>query len=104
MDFALWRTIGNQSLIKSSINNWIVCKEGNNSIMRQRAGLLSCKLVKQVSQQCARVVPTSFVLNSYGPYLPRTSLYYRILKVIQAAIFPHIIHVVKTKQISHQCS
>ena len=31
MDFALWRTIGNQVLIKSNINNWIACKEGTYS-------------------------------------------------------------------------
>ena len=60
MDFALWRTIGNQTLIKSNINNWIACKEGTGSIVRQKAGSLSCKLVKQVSQQCAGVVPPSF--------------------------------------------
>ena len=76
MDFALRRTIGNQVLIKSNINNWIACKEGSGSIVRQKAGLLSCKLVKQVSQQCAGVVPTSLVLHSYGPYLSSSSLYY----------------------------
>ena len=76
MDFALWRTIGNQTLIKSNINNWIACKEGTGSIVRQKGGSLSCKLVKQVSQQCAGVVPTSFVLHSNGPYLSSTSAYY----------------------------
>ena len=76
MDFALWRTIGNQTLIKSNINNRIACKEGGGSIVRQKTGSLSCKLVKQVSQQCAGVVPTSFVLHTYGPYLSSTSLYY----------------------------
>ena len=76
MDFALWRTIGNQTLIKSNINNWIACKEGSGSIVRQKAGSLSCKLVKQVSQQCAGVVPTSLVLLSNGPHLSSTSLYY----------------------------
>ena len=76
MDFALWRTIGNQALIKSNINNWIVCKEGSGNIVRQRAGSLSCKLVKQVSQQCAGVVPTSLVVTSYGPYLSSSSHYY----------------------------
>ena len=77
MDFALWRTIGNQTLIKSNINNWIVCMEGTGSIVRQKAGSLSCKLVKRVSQQqCAGVVPTSFVLPSDGPQLWSISLYY----------------------------
>ena len=76
MDFALWRTIGNQALIKSNINNWIVCKEGSGSIVRKTAGSLSCKLVKQVSQQCPGEVPTSLVLNNYGPYLSSSSFYY----------------------------
>ena len=76
MDFALWRTIGNQTMIKSNINNWIACKEGTGSLVRQKAGSLSCKLVKQVSQQCAGVVPTSFALRSYGPYLSSSSYYY----------------------------
>ena len=76
MDFALWRTIGDQTLIKSNINNWIACKEGSGSIVRLRAGSLSCKLVKQVSQQCAGVVPKSLVVISYGPYLNSDNIYY----------------------------
>ena len=76
MDFTLWRTIGNQALIKSNINNWIACKEGSGSIVRLRAGSLSCKLVKQVSQKCGGVVPKSFHFNSYGPYLNSGSTYY----------------------------
>ena len=77
MDFALWSTIGNQALIKSNINNWIACKEGSGSIVRQKAGSLSCELVKQVSShQCAWAVPTSFALNSHGPVLSSNSLYY----------------------------
>ena len=51
MNFSLWRTIGNETLIKSNINNWIVCKEGTGSIVMQKAGSISCKLVKQVSKQ-----------------------------------------------------
>ena len=76
MDFALWRTIGNQALIKSNINNWIACKEGSGSIVRLKAGSLSCKLVKQVSRQCAGVVPKSLVLYSCGPHLNSDGLYY----------------------------
>ena len=72
MDFALWRTIGNQTLIKSNINNWIACKEGTGSIVRQKVGSVTCKLVKQVSQQCAEVVPSSF----NGQSLSSSSLYY----------------------------
>ena len=81
MDFALWRTIGNQVLIKSNINNWIACKEGSDgsgSIVRQRAGSLSCKLVKQVSTKCSGVLPKSLsVHDDDGPYLGTPSgIYY----------------------------
>lgn len=76
MNFALWRTIGKETLIKSNINNWIACKEGTGSIVRQKAGSLTCKPVKQVSKQCAGVVPKSFSLGSDGPYLSSSSLYY----------------------------
>ena len=69
-------TIGMQTLIKNNINNWIVCKEGSGSVVRQKAGSLSCKLVKQVSQQCAGVVPKSLVLYSCGPHLNSDGLYY----------------------------
>ena len=77
MDFTLWRTIGNQTLIKSNINNWIACKEGSGSIVRQKAGSLSCKLVKQISQICNGVVPAYVGLGSDGPYLYRSgNVYY----------------------------
>ena len=76
MNFALWRTIGNEFLIKSNINNWIACKEGTGSLVQQKKGSITCKLVKQVSKQCAGVVPKSFWLDSRGPHLSTSSLYY----------------------------
>ena len=66
-------TIGNQTLIKSNINNWIVCKEG--TIVRQKARSPSCKMVKQVSQQCPGVVLKSFHLDHRGPHLNGNNLY-----------------------------
>ena len=68
MNFALWRTIGKEFLIKSNINNWIACKEGTGSLVQQKAGSITCKLVKQVSKQCAGVVPKSYK-NYGGPSL-----------------------------------
>ena len=76
MNFSLWRTIGKEFLIKSNINNWIACKEGTGSLVQFKVGSVTCKLVKQVSQQCAGVVPTLFTLNSFGPHLSSSSLYY----------------------------
>ena len=76
VNFALWRTIGKEFLIKSNINNWIACKEVSGSLVKQKAGSLSCKLVKQVSEQCPGVVPKSIKMTSYGPYLSSSDLYY----------------------------
>jgi len=76
MDFALWRTIGKEFLIKSNINNWISCKEGTGSLVQQKKGSITCKLVKQVSKQCAGVVPNSLNVYSTGPSLQASSNYY----------------------------
>ena len=76
MNFALWRTIGKEFLIKSNINNWIACKEGTSSLVQLKPGSITCKLVKQVSKQCSGVVPKSLALDSRGPYLSSSSLYY----------------------------
>ena len=78
MNFALWRTIGKEFLIKSNINNWIACKEGSGSLVMQKVGFLSCKLIKQilVSEQCAGVVPNYIRMYRPGPVLFSGNLYY----------------------------
>ena len=75
MNFALWRTIGKEFLIKSNINNWIACKEGTGNLVQKLAGSITCKLVKQLSKQCAGV-PNSFKLYGNGPSLDASSHYY----------------------------
>ena len=76
MNFSLWRTIGKEFLIKSNINNWIACKEGTGSLVQQKAGSITCKLVKQVSTQCAGVVPSFLQPHFKGPVLRASSFYY----------------------------
>ena len=76
MKFSLWPIIGKEFMIKSNINNWIACKEGTGSLVQQKAGSITCKMVKQVSKQCAGVVPTSFGLSYNGPWLKAYSYYY----------------------------
>ena len=76
MNFGLWRSIGKEFLIKSNINNWIACKEGSGSIVQQRVGSITCKLVKLVSDQCSGVVPNSVGSNSIGMYISSGNTYY----------------------------
>ena len=76
MNFSLWRTIGKEFLIKSNINNWIACTEGTGSLVQQTLGSITCKLVKQVSKQCAGVVPNAVDPYFSGLSLIATNLYY----------------------------
>ena len=76
MNFGLWRSIGKEFLIKSNINNWIACKEGSGSLVQQKAGSITCKLVKLVSDRCSGVVPNSVGSNSIGMYISSSSTYY----------------------------
>ena len=73
MKFLLWSTIGKEFLIKSNINNWITCKEGMGSLEQWKTGPVTCKLVKQVSKQCADVVPKLLMLHGRGPYVSSSS-------------------------------
>lgn len=78
MDFSLWRTIGKEILIKSNINNWIACKEGTGSLVREKVGSVSCRLLKQVSKRCTVTVPKSLVTHNCGPglYYPNNRYYF----------------------------
>ena len=70
MNFALWRNIGKEFLIKSNINNWIACKEGTASLVQQKTGSITCKLVRKVSRdQCPNVVPYYLEMCGSGPCL-----------------------------------
>ena len=92
MNVALWSTIGKEFLIKSNINNWIACKEGSGSLVQQKTGSVTCKLVKQVSKQCAGVVPKSFSLDSNGPYLSSSNVFITLM-VEQLVVGLSMIHV-----------
>ena len=99
MNFALWRTIGKEFLIKSNINNWIACKEGTGSLVQQNVGSITCKLVKQVSNQCSGVVPKTFKMYG-GPSLDVSGPHYYYLIVTQVVIGLPMIHVEIAKQIT----
>lgn len=80
MDFALWRTIGEEVLIKSNINNWITCKNGSGknsgSVVWQKGGTIKCKLVKQLLQVCGGKLPDLLVWLRSGPSLVGPDLHY----------------------------
>ncbi len=76
MNFTLWRTIGKEFLVKSNINNWIACEEGTGSMVLEKMGSISCKLVKQVSQKCGGDAPNFVWPSSHGQGLGNNGTYY----------------------------
>ena len=61
MDFELWKEIGNEVLIKNTVNNWLICSENGGSLVEMRNGPLSCNITKIVVEDvCEDVVPYMF--------------------------------------------
>ena len=71
MNFSLWKQLGRQVLIKSNINNWLVCHPGDGSLVDWQVGDVNCTMIKQVPDDPSNtLVPSLFLPNksqSYGP-------------------------------------
>lgn len=83
MEFSLWRQFGRQILIKSNINNWIVCSTGKGSFVDWQDGSVACTITKRVNSMCSDGTPPSTFItgtvNWCGPMFrggKDLSLYY----------------------------
>ena len=79
MNFSLWKQLGRQVLIKSNINNWLVCHPGNGSLVDWQEGDINCTIIKHVTDPTPTVVPSKFSpdqQNLYGPLLSLSELSY----------------------------
>ena len=61
MSFSLWKQLGRQFLIKSNINNWLVCHPGTGSLVDWQEGDVNCRIVKHVTNTCNDALPPSFL-------------------------------------------
>ena len=52
MNFSLWKQLGRQVLIKSNINNWLVCHPGTGSLVDWQDGDINCRIIKYVTATC----------------------------------------------------
>lgn len=43
-------------MVKFNINYWIMCKEGNGSLVECKVGILDCKVVKNIVFICYNIV------------------------------------------------
>ena len=69
MKFSLWKQLGRQVLIKSNINNWLVCHPGTGSLVDWQEGSVSCQIIKHVTDTCKDTpAPSKFSPSQgYGP-------------------------------------
>ena len=76
VDYNLWREIGHEFMVKSNINDWIVCKPKGGSLVERRNGLIDCKNIKNVAPKCTGIAPNKIAWHKYGPFLSAASVFY----------------------------
>ena len=76
VEWNVWKEIGKEFMVKSNINDWIVCQPRGGSIVTNKQGSLSCINVKNVALSCSGVAPNNIFWYSPGPSLRVSSLYY----------------------------
>ena len=59
IEFSLWRKFGKEFLIKSNINNWLICSPGTGSLVEWKTGDVTCKIAKHVADTCSNELPPS---------------------------------------------
>ena len=76
VDWNVWKDIGKDFMVKSNINDWIVCQPSGGSIVTHEEGSISCQNVKNVATACSGVVPNRINWHLPGPSLHGSSFYY----------------------------
>jgi hypothetical protein len=78
MNYELWLNIGEEFLIKSNINDWIICQPNGGSLVRGIDGDLSCINIKNVATACEGVQPYRITWgSSCGPRIYASTTFYR---------------------------
>ena len=78
VDWNLWKDIGKEFMVKSNINDWVVCQPNGGSIVTKKQGSLSCQNIKNVATACSGSAPYKILWYRYsrGPTLRASSYYY----------------------------
>jgi hypothetical protein len=76
VDWNLWKNIGKDFMVKSNINDWIVCQPNGGSLVTKTQGSMSCQNIRNVATACSGVAPNRINWGSYGPSLHASSWYY----------------------------
>ena len=77
VDWNLWENIGKEFMVKSNINDWIVCQPNDGSLVIDTWGSMSCQNIKNVATACSDVVgSTSIGWGAIGPFLSTSNTFY----------------------------
>ena len=76
LNWTLWKDVGQEFMVKSTVNDWIVCQQNGENIVTKQSGSVSCENIKNVATACANVVPNRIKWNSHAPCLFHSSGYY----------------------------
>ena len=76
IDWNVWKHVGQEFMVKSTINDWIVCQQNNGSIVTKQSGSISCENIKNVTTTCVGVVPYRIEWNHHAPILFARKGYY----------------------------
>ena len=74
MNFSEWKQLSSRVLIKSNINNWLVCEPGTGSLVHWQHRSMSCQIVKRVTGTCDMTLATSNIeTKGHGPFFYSTN-------------------------------
>ncbi|CAB3991056.1 Hypothetical predicted protein [Paramuricea clavata] len=76
LDWNLWKNIGNEFMVKSNINDWLVCQPDGGSMVTDTRGSITCQNIKNVATACSGAVPYLIQWSRLGPILRASSTYY----------------------------
>ena len=76
LDWNIWKDIGQEFMVQSTVNDWIVCQPNGGSIVRKEDGSVNCENIKNVATACSGVVPNRVKWWSHAPTLVANSYYY----------------------------
>ena len=76
VDWNLWKDIGEDFMVRSNINNWLVCQPNNGSIVAMKSGSINCQNIKNMTTVCSGEAPIKTRWWSRQPILRALSNFY----------------------------
>lgn len=67
-EFSIWKIFGEEILVKSNINNWIICSSGDGNLAKWSDGPVNCKIIKSITEHCPDGPPPTHFFRYFGRY------------------------------------